>query len=218
MAAISGKVARIRVTSASATNSTNEAATIAAGGLTLSIDSTAKRHWDRTSTAPAIFASGATGSDISADVASVNYVQGVVTFSTPHSTSATYTLDVDYLTSSYLAGGRSWSLDIDSAMHDVTAFSTTATDPKWRTYLAGLNGATISIDRLFQANTTAHTFWDALNAPSSNLLVELVPDDAGDRYEGFCRVAGFSPSIEVDGVADEGVSLQVDGVLYFTTN
>jgi len=218
MAAISGKVARIRHTSASATNSTNEASDVAVGGMTVSINSTAKRHWDRTSTAPAIFVSGATASDISADIESINYVQGIVTFTTPHSTSTVVTMDVDYLTSSYLVGGRNWSIDINSAMHDVTSFSTSATDPKWRTYLAGLNDATISIDRLFQSDTTAHVFWDALNAESSNFIVELVPDDAGDRYEAFCRVAGFSPSVEIDGVADEGVALQVDGVLYYTTN
>ena len=204
--------------SASATNSTNEASDLAAGGLLLSINSTAKRHLDRTSTAPAIFVSGATGSDISADIESINYVQGVVTFTTPHSTSTVITMDVDYLTSSYLAGGRNWSIDIDSNILDVTAFSTTATDPKWRTYLAGLNGATISIGHLHQANSTANIFWDSLNAESSNLLVELVPDDAGDRYEAFCRVSRFSPSVAIDGVADEGVTLQVDDTLFYTTN
>ena len=202
----------------SATNSTNEASDLAAGGLLLSINSTAKRHWDRTSTAPAIFVSGATASDISADIESINYTQGIVTFTTPHSTATTITMDVDYLATSYLAGGKNWSLDVDSAMLEVTAFSTTATDPAWRTYLAGLNGATISIDHLYQANSTAHVFWDALNADSSNLIVELVPDDAGDRYEAFCRVSGLSPSVEIDGVADEGVTLQVDGVLRYTTN
>jgi len=218
MAAVSGKVARIRNVSATATNSTNEASDLAAGGLLLSIDSTAKRHWDRSSTAPAIFVSGDTGTDISADIESINYVQGIVTFSTPHSTATVITMDVDYLTADYLAGGRSWSLDVGSNMLDVTAFSTTATDPVWRTYLAGINDATIDIQRLYQADSTANFFFDSLNAQSSNLLVELVPDDAGDRYEGFCHVAGFSPSVEVDGIADEGVALQVDGVLYYTTN
>jgi hypothetical protein len=217
MAAISGKVSRIRVTSAAATNSTNEAATLSTDGVTLSIDSTAKRHWDRTSTMPSVFVSGATGS-VNTDAKSINHVQGVVTFSTPHSTAATYTVDVDYLTSSYLAGGRNWSLDVNSNMIDVTAFSTSATDPKWRTYLPGLSDAEVSIERFYGANSTAFPFWDALNAPSSNLIVELVPDNsAGERYEGFARVAGFSPSVEIDGTADEGVTLQVDGTLYYTT-
>ena len=218
MGAISGKVARIRHTSASATNSTNEASDLSTDGVSLSINSTAKRHWDRTSTAPAIFVSGATASDISADVESINYVKGIVTFTTPHSTSTTITMDVDYLTSSYLAGGRNWSVDVDSDMLDVTAFSTTATDVTWRTFVAGLNGAEVSIERLFQ-DSTANVFWDALAAGSSNFIVELVPDGAGgDRFEGFARVSQFSPSVEIDGTADEGVTLTVDGVLYFTTN
>ena len=215
MAAISGKVARIRHTATAATNSTNEASDLSTDGVTLSINSTAKRHWDRTSTALAIFVSGATGSDIIADVESVNYVQGIVTFTTPHSTATTITIDVDYLTASYLAGGRNWSLTVDTNMLDVTAFSTSATDPKWRTFTPGLNAAGVSIERFYQ-ESTAPVFWDALNAPSSNFIVELVPDGGGGRYEGFARVAQFSPSVEIDGTADEGVGLVFDGPLYFT--
>ena len=216
--AISGKVARIRHTSASATNSTDEASDLSTDGVSLSINATAKRHWDRTSTAPAIYVSGDTGVDISADIKSINYVQGIVTFTTPHSTATTITMDVDYLTASYLAGGRNWSVDVDTNMLDVTAFSTNSTDVAWRTFLAGLNGAEISIERLFQSDTTAHVFWDALNAPSSNFIVELVPDGGGNRYEAFTHVSQYSPSIEVDGTADEGVTLTVDGPLFYTTN
>ncbi len=218
MAAISGKVARIRHTAAAATNSTNEASDLSTDGVSLSINSTAKRHWDRTSTAPAIFVSGATGTDISGDIESINYVQGIVTFTTPHSTSTTITMDVDFLATSYLAGGLNWSVDVDTNMQDVTAFSTSGTDVTWRTFLAGLNGAEISIDRLFQ-DSTANVFFEALNLPSSNFIVELVADGAGgDRFEGFCHVSDFSPSVEIDGTADEGVTLTLDGVLHYTTN
>ena len=218
MAAISGKVARIRITSASATNSTNEASDLSTDGVTLSINDTGKRHWDRTSTAPAVFISGDTGTDVSSEIESINYVQGTITFTTPHSTSTTITMDVDFLTGSFLVGGRGFDVNVDNNVQEITSFSTSATDVVWRTYLAGLNSATISIDQLYQSDSTAQVFWDALNAPSSNLIVELVPDGALDRYEAFCHVAGFSPSVPIDGVVDQGVDLQVDGVLYYTTN
>ena len=217
MAAVSGKVARIRRTAAAAVNSTNEASDLATDGLALSINSTTKQHWDRTSTAPAIFVSGATGTDITGDIESINYVQGIVTFTTPHSTSTTITLDVDYLPTDYLAGGRNWTLDIDNAVLDVTAFSSDGTDVAWRTFVAGVNEATVDIEHLIQAGTTDNIFFDALNLPSSNLLVELVVDGGGDVYEMFCRVADFSPSVPLDGIADEGVSLTVDGGVYRTT-
>ncbi len=217
MAAVTGRVARIRNTSASATNSTNEPADLATDGLTLTINDTDKRHWDRNSTLPNVLIAGATATPVT-DAFDVNYVTGTITFATAHSTSAVTTLDVDYLATSYLAGGKSWSVEVNQSPHDVTTFSTTVNDPVWRTYLAGLNDATISIERLFQSDTTAHVFWDTLNSESSNFIVELVVDDPGDRYEGLVRVASFSPSVEVDGVAEEGVAFQVDGELSYTTN
>ncbi len=218
MAAVSGKVARIRRTAAAAVNSTNEASDQSTDNFTLSINSTTKQHWDRTSTAPAIFISGSTTTDRAGDIESINYVQGQITWTTSHSTTTTITMDVDYLPTDYLAGGRNWTLNIDNALHDVTAFSSDGTDVTWRIFVPGVNEATVDIEHLIQAGTTDNIFFDALNLPSSNFLLELVVDGGGDVYEMFCRVADFSPSVPLDGVADEGVSLMVDGVVYRTTN
>ena len=218
MAAVSGRVARIRRTSAAAVSSTNEASDLSTDNFTLSINSTTKQHWDRTSTRPGIFISGATASNVIATVESINYVQGEITFTTSHSTTTTITMDVDYLPTDYLAGGRNWTLNISNDILDVTAFSSDGTDAKWRTFIAGTNEATVDIEHLIQAGSTANIFFDALNLPSSNFLLELVVDGGGDVYEMFCRVADFSPSVPIDGIADEGVSLMVDGIIYRTTN
>ncbi len=84
--------------------------------------------------------------------------------------------------------------------------------------MAGLNNVTVDIEQLYQPDSTAAVFWDMLIADSSQLLVELITVSSDDaKYEGFARVAGHSPSVEIDGVVDQGVTLQIDGELTYTT-
>ena len=79
MATQTGKAARIAVTSAAATASTGEAATLSTDGLTLQINSTGKRHWD---TDPTVYEGGV---PLVKDW-TVNRVVGNIMFSTAHST------------------------------------------------------------------------------------------------------------------------------------
>jgi hypothetical protein len=216
MAALSGKAARIRITSAAATSSTNNAATLSTDGVTLTIDSTAKRHWDRTlSTGLAVF-QGAGDVTADLDATQTNYVQGIVSFSTPHSTAATYTIDVDAFTSSFLAFGRNWSADVTVDMGDVTTFSTTTGDPQWRSVQPNLSGAAVSIERLW-GSSTSPAFFDRLNTEAA-LVVELVTDQSlTDKLEGYAYVSGDSFDVPVDGQESENVELMIDGQLYRST-
>lgn len=216
MAALSGKSARIKVTSAVSSSSTNNAATLATDGQTLTINSTAKRHWDRTlSTGLTVFAGAG---DVTADLDATqnNYVQGIVVFSTPHSTALSYTIDVDAFTASYLGFGRNWTANVNVDMNDVTAFSTSGTNVGWRSFQPGLAGASVSIER-FWAATTGPAFFDRLNTETA-LVVELVTNDAtAEKLEGYAYVAGEGFTVPVDGTATENVDLTVDGQLYLST-
>lgn len=219
MAALSGKVARIRYTAAGATSSTNEAATLGADTVTLTINSTAKRHWDATSTKPRVYSSTSTGTKLSATKYDVNYAQGKVVFRTAQSSTKTWTLDVDYLVTSYLTGGRSWELDTETSLHDITAFSTSSTaNAQWRKFRGGLNGATVRIGRLISTGDTGPLAYDRLNAASSNLIVELVVSGTGqEKYEGRARVKMDSIAADVDGLVEEDIELVVNGQLYYST-
>ena len=88
MAALSGKVARIKLCSQAVTKSTDEAATLSTDGVTLSIDAAAKRHWARSLTStPVVYIAGSTATPVGSTNYSVDYAAGTLTFATSRSTS-----------------------------------------------------------------------------------------------------------------------------------
>ncbi len=212
MAALTGKVARIRVTAAAATSSTNNAADLSTDGVTLPITSTGKRHWPNGTTSVKV----AIGGTQTTDAFSINPVSGIVTFSTPHSTASVYTIDAESLTASYVGQGQSWQVKTDVDMRDHTAFSTTTADAQWRTMNPGLIGGTVTIDR-FWASTTGPAFFDRL-AAEQETLIELWQDSASrSKLEGFAYVSGDGFDVPVDGDAGESVTLTLNDRLYLST-
>jgi len=209
MAALSGKVARIKATAATASASTNNAAAMSTDGQTLSITSTARRHW---AAAPTV----AIGGTATTDSFATNLVQGVVTFTTPHSTASVYTLDVSALTASYVGEGRNWQVATETDMRDHTVFSTSTSDVQWRSVAPGLHGATVSIDR-FWGSTTGPAFFDRMVA-NQDTVIELWTDQATrNKLEGYAYVDGDGFTVPVDGDAGEAVTLTVNGQLYRST-
>ena len=214
MATVTGKVARLRVTAAAATSSTDNAATLSTSGLVLSIDSTAKRHWNRATSTHVVVFEGVTNR--TTDIASINYVQGEVTLDTAGTTSNTWTVDVEHLTSSYLGEGRSWQATVNTDLVDQTAFSTTTGDVQWRTMKPGLSGGSVSIER-FWATSTGAAFFDRL-ASEQDTVIELWRDHATrNKLEGFAHVSGDEFEVPIDESAAESVSLTIDGQLYHST-
>ena len=214
MATVTGKVARIRATAAAATSSTDNAATLSTSGLVLSIDSTAKRHWNRATSTHIVILEGVTNR--TTDIASVNYVQGQVTLDQARSTSATWTIDVEHLTSSYVGEGRQWQATVNTDILDQTAFSTTTGDVQWRTVKPGLSGGSVTIDR-FWATSTGAAFFDRL-ATNQDTVIELWRDHATrNKLEGFAYVSGDDFTVPIDESAAEAVTLTLAGQLYHST-
>lgn len=212
MAARTGKVARIRVTSASATASTDNAATLSTDGVTLTIDSTARRHWSQTGSV-AVYEDA---TNRTTDIASINYVQGIVTLDQARSTSASWTIDASYVTASYVAQGRSWSIDVGVDMADTTVFSTSTSDTQWRTVTPTLSAGEVTIDRLW-ASTTGPAFFDRLTTETAT-IVELWTDATyREKFEGYAYVAGDDFTVPVDDLAGESVTLMFDGQVYHST-
>ncbi len=217
MAAQTGKTARIAVTSAAPTSSTDNAATLSTDGVTLIIDSTARRHWDSSlSTGLRVWD---TSTEISTGDYEPNFVQGRVVFDSARSTSNTYTIDVDYLTASFVGQGRTWTAVVNTDILDATPFSTsasTANDVKWRTVTPGLSGGEVTID-LFWAATTGPAFFDRL-AAGQDTIVELWRD-AADRpkLEGYAYVADDGFDVPMEALDAEAVTLTINGPLYYST-
>ncbi len=224
MAELSGKTAKIRTTSLVGTSSTDNAATITTGGGTgnssVQITATGRRHWDRSATAiPDLFLN--TTLVPSTAIASINPVQGIFNLNNSRTSTGTYTIDVHFLTNTYLTGGQDWTVTVDNDMLETTAFSTSTGDAQWRTFIPGLSEATVSISRLLSTGDTGPLFIDRVilegtTGVNTELIVELIAENAV-RLEGYAWVASDGWEASVDGITAESVDLQIDGELYFSS-
>lgn len=216
MAEITGKSAKIKYTAVTGTASTGNAATRSTGAGSetgyVQIDAVARRHWDRATT-PTLYLNSTVVPSSNYDV---NYVQGKFQWRTGDPSTGTYTIDTTWLAASYLTGGRSWSLDVNVDMHDVTTFSTSTADVTWRTFVPGLSDATMSISRLVSTGDTGPVFYDRLNLPG-DVIVEAVTNDLR-RLEAFGFVDGDSWEIDPESLTAESVSIQLDGEVYYSTS
>lgn len=207
MSAMSGSKALIKITSTAATESTAEAASLVSGTTaTYQIDDTAKRYWSRDDAAfPRFEVDGSTVSGLS--ITDVNYVQGQVTLSSSPGV-GTYTVDVNYRTASNMAQGRAWEVSVDAGIIDASVFGTT-----WRESIPGLRGASVTLGRFWWDPS----IYDNMNI-GEEVVVVLYPESTGDnRYEGLGYYSRDQIQTQVDNAIAEGVDIQIDGQLYYTT-
>ncbi len=141
---------------------------------------------------------------------------GQVTFSTAHSTGATYTIDVAAFTASFVGECQSWSASVNVDMRDHTVFSTSTSDAQWRTVAPGLAGGTVTLNR-FWAATTGPAFFDRLAADARTVIELWADHDTRSKLEGYAFVGSDGFTVPVDGDAGEDVSLTLDGALNYTT-
>ena len=207
MSAISGSKALIKLTSTAATESTGEAASLVSGTTaTYQIDDTAKRHWSRDDAAfPRFEVDGSTVAGLT--ITDVNYVQGIVTLSSSPA-AGTYTVDVNYRTASNLAQGRAWEVSIDAGIIDTSVFGST-----WREAIPALRGASVTLGRFWWDPS----IYDNMNI-GEEVIVSLWTESTGtNRYEGLGYFSRDQIQTQVDAAIAEGVDIQIDGELYYTT-
>lgn len=217
MAAIQGGQAKIRFTSVLGTSSTDNAATRSTGAGSetgyVQIDSTARRHWDRSATAEPILADG--GVPVSSTNYTVNPVQGKFQWVTGDPPVGTYTIDCHFLTNTYLTGGQSWGVSFDTSMYDTTSFATSTGTVLVRTFQSGLTEGTVTIDHLISTGDTGPVFYDRMNL-ENDLIIELKVNDTS-AYEAYGYVNQITPAAGIDQVTAEGVQITLDGPLYYST-
>lgn len=215
---LTGKAAKIKVTSASFSTAAAEAFTSVSpttDRYEFRITDATKRHWTRTQP-PLIFVNSTAHTDFA-----WNPVQGKVTFGSALSTAEgnAVTGTVYWHTASYLPVTKSWALDVSVDTHDTTALSTTATDVQWRTFIAGLANANIDLDRMVGEPSTVTPEWfDRINT-DQDVIVELLINRAGStyKYEGYALIESDAFNMDVQQLITEPVSLQVTGELYYAS-
>lgn len=216
MAALSGKVAKVKITAITPTSSTGEATTKLSTGKYQITDYT-KRHWDRETTGlPVVYVNT---TQRTADEYAIDPVNGIIQFSPSTLTtgSVPVTVDVHYVTASYLGQARSWSAEIETDMHDVTAFATSTGDGAvWRSFTPGLSGGSITLDRLVSTGSTGPEFYDRLNL-NQDVVVELHMRDF-EHLVGYGWVENDNWDVPIDEQETEEVTIRLDGALYYTTS
>ena len=219
MTALTGKTAKVKYTAAAFSTAAGEAFT----SLSPTTDRTefritdaTKRHWTQDQP-PVVLVNSTAHSDFT-----VNYVQGKITFTgTPLTVaeSAQVTATVYWLTASYLPGVRTWSMDADTDMLDVTTLSTSTADVQWRTFTPGLQGAVVDMGRIVDTPTTDTPVWfDHLNT-GQDVILELVMHSGGSTYkfEAYGLVDADAYSVPTDGLEEESVTFQVTSEMFYAT-
>jgi hypothetical protein len=217
MAATHGKLARVNISASVATTTTDAVGTLSsADDKTLTIAASSQRHWTQGSTMPRVY-----GATTNTEIGSytVDYVRGIVTFATAHSTATAFKVDYAWYPTSFLGMTRSWSLDASQDMADVTVFSSSTGGTRWRSFAAGLNEGTIQLGRFYASSETSAPPFIDRQSLQSPLYVELLPGGtAGDKFECYARIQGDAWQTGLDGPISENVTLKVDGKLYWTTS
>jgi hypothetical protein len=218
MPALSGKVAKVKVTAVTPTSSTDNATTKLSSGV-YQITNVGRRHIDREATAAPVVTVNSTIH--SSTRYSINYVEGIFTWAASSQTTGAATVLVDhgYLTASYLGQTKQWSADINTEMNDVTAFATAAaSNAQWRTIQPGLSDGTVTLSRFHSTATSTEepTFFDRLNLGNS-VVIDCHMQDF-ERLVGFGYVEQEASVDDIESPLEETVTIRLDGPMYYTTS
>lgn len=218
MSIATGRQAKIRTTSITGTSSTDNAATISTGlgsaNSSVQINSTARRHWSRDSTAePTLWLNSTL---VPSTSYSVNPVQGKFEFNESRTSTGTYTIDCHFLTSTYLARASQWDLSLDASMYETTSFSTTTGNIQSRTYAPGLLTGSATITKFISTGDTGPLFYDRMSLEADYVL-ELVTDNF-NKFEGYGYTAAQGITAGIDEVSVESIDFQFDGTIYYSTD
>ena len=112
---------------------------------------------------------------------------------------------------------NSWSLDVDTNMHDVTSFSTDAV--QWREFVDGLSGWTGSIAGVFDSASTGQNdlITNSLTPVAATVVMEL-DKSAGGKLSGSAYLSSMSAGSDIDATADMSWSVQGTGALAYSTS
>lgn len=216
MAAIQGKLARVRYTAATPTSSTDQAATLAADDLSVTINATGRRRWDQTAGSSA-FAVALDGTPVGSSEYTILHGKGTFQFSTAHS-AGTWTIDCPWLATSYLGLCQQFGVEQNVDMLDVTGFSTGASGAQWRAFRPGLSDATVTLSKIVDSTgSTGPVMIDrqALNLPFYLELILNSTDQAGYVCYGYVQSDGLN--VDVGDRVGENVTFRVSGPMWYTT-
>lgn len=184
--------------SGSSTTMTGEASTLVSG-KTYQIDATTKRVWDHTAT----FVIYDNAVDHTADVASIDFLFGTVTFDSGYTVTGPVTIDGKYHTLTALAKYRNFTLTQTMEPIDTTDIPAAQANSGHMTFDHGLKTVSLETSGVY---ATANGYRAALVA-RSELVIEINPDGSGKSVaRGFFKPTGRGQSGNVGELEEETVS------------
>jgi len=110
-----------------------------------------------------------------------------------------------------------WTVDIDTNMLDVTAWST-GTD-QWRSFAAGLSGAAASVSGFWDADgsTGQKNLQTNVLTPSTGTLILYINKAGGENLRGTVLMERMGVDVALDGTADVAFDCRFTGAVTYST-
>ena len=189
-----GYCAKIRQTG-TATIMTGEATSLVSG-KTYQVTDAAKRLIDYATSLTVLD----NGVDHTADVISVDYLAGLVTFAGGYTVTGPVTLTGKYLPTSAVAKGRSFNLTQNANAIDTTDYETACANGGWRTHKPGLRTVSMELNGLYDVTNGAAA---ALRARAP-LILEVSPDNSSTTvFRGYFKRNNRGQSGDVGALEEE---------------
>lgn len=202
-----GYVADIKKISGTSTAMTNEACSLVSG-KTYQVTNAAHRIMDH-DTAIVVKDNSVTVS--AANIESIDYLFGRVTFISSYSVTGPVTITNAYWTVASVAKGRSFTLTQTSEATQTTTFDEAQSNGACHTFDYGLKTVSLEVGGVF---ATSNDFQD-LVAAREELVIEINPDGAGESVaRGFFKAMSQKQSGNVGDLEEETIqfSLSVPAV------
>lgn len=141
-----------------------------------------------------------------ADIESIDFLNGRVTFAAGYVVTGPVTADMSYLTLAAIAGAKSFTLTQTAATIDTTDMPTAQANDGWREFDYGLKTVSLEISGIYKST---NGFVDALQA-RENIYVEINPDGSGKSiFRGIFKYTQQGQQGDVGALEEENITLNL---------
>lgn len=142
--------------------------------------------------------------DHTADVVSIDYLNGEVTFAAAYTVTGPVTISGKYIPTVSIAKGRTFTITQGAAERDTTDYETARANLGWRTFEYGLKTASLEVGGVYNLS---NGFAAALRGRAP-LIVEIAPaNDTQTFFRGFFKFTGRGQSGDVGALEQETLNL-----------
>lgn len=184
-----------------ATSMTGEATTLVSG-KTYQITATTKRIWDRSSI---VVKDNAVTVD-AADIESIDYLFGRVTFASGYTVTSPVTIDGNYYPTAVVGCANQFTLTQTANANDNTCMDTAQANSGHRTFEYGLKTVQLELTGIYKVANG----WRDLLVNRTELIIEINPDgNSKSVARGFFKVVNEDQSGDVGAIEQESATFNL---------